>query len=140
MSCNTGANTSSHADIAIEAPTGSEVLSGSTRLKAGTATKIMLNMLSTASMVKMGKCYRNLMVDVRATNVKLKDRSIRITMNATGLDREAAAALYAEANGNIKTAIVMNVTGKTCEQAEKALGACGGYVRDAVSALLGGKE
>ena len=140
MSCNTGANTSSHADIAIEAPTGSEVLSGSTRLKAGTATKIMLNMLSTASMVKMGKCYKNLMVDVRATNVKLKDRSIRITMNATGLDREAAAALYAEANGNIKTAIVMNVTGKTREQAEKALGACGGYVRDAVSALLGGKE
>ena len=80
------------------------------------------------------------MVDVRATNVKLKDRSIRITMNATGLDREAASALYAEANGNIKTAIVMNVTGKTREQAEKALGACGGYVREAVSALLGGKE
>ena len=140
MSCNTGANTSSHADIAIEAPTGSEVLSGSTRLKAGTATKIMLNMLSTASMVKLGKCYRNLMVDVRATNVKLRDRSIRITMNATGLDREAAAALYAEANGSIKTAIVMNVTGAKREQAEAALDACGGYVREAVKALSGGKE
>ena len=140
MSCNTGANTSSHADIAIEAPTGSEVLSGSTRLKAGTATKIMLNMLSTASMVKLGKCYRNLMVDVRATNVKLRDRSIRITMNATGLDREAAAALYSEANGSIKTAIVMNVTGAKREQAEAALDACGGYVREAVKALSGGKE
>ena len=140
LSCNVNANTSGHADIAIEAPTGSEILSGSTRLKAGTATKIMLNMLSTASMVKMGKCYKNLMVDVRATNVKLKDRSIRITMNATGLDREQAAELYAEANGNIKTAIVMNVTGSERDEAEKALNACGGYVREAVKALTGGKE
>lgn len=140
MSCNTGARQSAYADIAIEAPTGSEVLSGSTRLKAGTATKIMLNMLSTASMVQLGKCYKNLMVDVRATNVKLRDRALRITMNATGLDREEAARLYAAAGGNIKTAIVMNVTGAPREEAEERLNACGGYVREAILALTGGKE
>ncbi|MBO4886278.1 MAG: N-acetylmuramic acid 6-phosphate etherase, partial [Clostridia bacterium] len=134
LSCNTGAQTSKVADIAIEAPTGSEVLSGSTRLKAGTATKLILNMLSTASMVQMGKCYKNLMVDVKATNVKLKDRSIRITMNATGLDREAAQALYEQAGG-IKTAIVMHETGATRELSEAALNEAGGYVRAAIEAL-----
>lgn len=138
LSCNEGARSSQHADIAIEAPTGSEVLSGSTRLKAGTATKIMLNMLSTATMVKLGKCYKNLMVDVRATNVKLRDRALRITMNATGLDREQAEALYRAAGGNIKTAIVMNVTGADRAQAEAAIAACGGYVREAIKSLTGG--
>lgn len=138
MSCNEDARSSGHADIAIEAPTGSEVLSGSTRLKAGTATKIMLNMLSTATMVKLGKCYKNLMVDVRATNVKLRDRALRITMNATGLDREQAEALYRAAGGNIKTAIVMNVTGAACAQAEAAIATCGGYVREAIKSLTGG--
>lgn len=137
MSCNTGANTSAHADIAIEAPSGSEVLSGSTRLKAGTATKIMLNMLSTASMVRLGKCYKNLMVDVRATNVKLKDRSIRITMNATGLAREQAEKLYEDAGRNIKTAVVMHETGATRELAEAALAECSGYVREAIKSVRG---
>ena len=134
LTCNTGARTSREADIAIEAPTGSEVLSGSTRLKAGTATKLILNMLSTASMVQMGKCYKNLMVDVKATNVKLKDRSIRITMNATGLDREAAQALYEEAGG-IKTAIVMHETGASRALAEAALNEHEGYVRAAIAAI-----
>ena len=134
LSCNAGAQTSKEADIAIEAPTGSEVLSGSTRLKAGTATKLILNMLSTASMVQMGKCYKNLMVDVKATNVKLKDRSIRITMNATGLSREAAQALYEQA-GSIKTAIVMHETGATRALAEASLKEHEGYVRAAVEAL-----
>ena len=134
LSCNTGAQTSREADIAIEAPTGSEVLSGSTRLKAGTATKLILNMLSTASMVQLGKCYKNLMVDVKATNVKLKDRSIRITMNATGLDRAAAQALYEEAGG-IKAAIVMHETGATRSLAEAALRENDGYVRAAIASL-----
>ncbi|MBQ8954673.1 MAG: N-acetylmuramic acid 6-phosphate etherase [Clostridia bacterium] len=134
LSCNAGAQTSREADIAIEAPTGSEVLSGSTRLKAGTATKLILNMLSTASMVQMGKCYKNLMVDVKATNVKLRDRSIRITMNATGLDREAAQKLYEEAGG-IKTAIVMHETGATRALAEAALEENDGYVRAAIASL-----
>ena len=135
MSCNTGARTSREADIAIEAPTGSEVLSGSTRLKAGTATKLMLNMLSTGAMVRLGKCYRNLMVDVRATNVKLRDRSVRITMNATGLDREKAEALYEAAGGSIKAAIVMHETGATKALAESALAACGGLVREAIASI-----
>ncbi len=134
LSCNSGAQTSKEADIAIEAPTGSEVLSGSTRLKAGTATKLILNMLSTASMVQLGKCYRNLMVDVKATNVKLRDRSVRITMNATGLDRAAAQALYEEA-GSIKTAIVMHETGADRALAEAALREHEGYVRAAIAAL-----
>ena len=139
LSCNTGARTSAEADIAIEAPTGSEVLSGSTRLKAGTATKLILNMLSTASMVQMGKCYKNLMVDVKATNVKLRDRSIRITMNATGLDRAAAEALYERAGG-IKPAIVMHETGAARERAEAALEACGGSVRKAIEIARQNKE
>ncbi|MBR3504232.1 MAG: N-acetylmuramic acid 6-phosphate etherase [Clostridia bacterium] len=137
LSCNTGARTSREADIAIEAPTGGEVLSGSTRLKAGTATKLILNMLSTGSMVQLGKCYKNLMVDVKATNVKLRDRSIRITMNATGLDRDAAEALY-ERSGGIKQAIVMHETGAAREQAEDALKACGGSVRGAIAAIRRG--
>jgi len=140
MSCNRGANTSKVAKIAIEAPTGPETLSGSTRLKAGTATKLMLNMLSTATMVKMGKVYKNLMVDVRATNVKLKDRSIRITMNATGLNREAAEKLYQAAGGSIKAAIVMHETGVSCEKAEELLTENEGYVRRAIRAAGGKNE
>lgn len=134
MSCNSGANTSRVAQIAIEAPTGPETLSGSTRLKAGTATKMMLNMLSTATMVKLGKTYRNLMVDVRATNDKLRDRSIRITMNATGLAREAAESLYHEANGSIKAAIVMHKAEVSRETAERLLAENEGYVRRAIRA------
>ena len=140
MSCNRGANTSKVAKISIEAPTGAETLSGSTRLKAGTATKLMLNMLSTATMVKMGKVYKNLMVDVRATNVKLKDRSIRITMNATGLDREAAEKLYQAAGGSIKAAVVMHETGVSREEAELLIEQNDGYVRKAIQAAGGKNE
>lgn len=139
MSCNTGANTSKVAKIAIEAPTGPETLSGSTRLKAGTATKMMLNMLSTGTMVRMGKVYKNLMVDVKATNVKLKDRSVRITMNATGLDRDAAEKLYQAAGGSIKAAIVMHETGVSRMMAEQLLIENEGNVSRAIRAA-GGKE
>ncbi|MBR0464365.1 MAG: N-acetylmuramic acid 6-phosphate etherase [Clostridia bacterium] len=135
MSCNKNANISKEADIAIEAPTGSEVLSGSTRLKAGTATKIMLNALSTGIMVRLGKCYKNLMVDVQPTNVKLRDRSIRIIQNATGLSREAAEALSLEAGGSIKTAIVMHEANVTSERARRALTSADGYVRKAIESL-----
>lgn len=139
MSCNTGANTSKVAKIALEAPTGPETLSGSTRLKAGTATKMMLNMLSTGTMVRMGKVYKNLMVDVKATNVKLKDRSVRITMNATGLDRDAAESLYQAAGNNIKTAIVMHETGVSRAAAEQLLSENEGIVSRAIRAA-GGKS
>ncbi len=140
MSCNTGANTSKVARIAIEAPTGAETLSGSTRLKAGTATKMMLNMLSTATMVGMGRVYKNLMVDVRATNTKLRDRSIRIVVNATGLDRPAAERLYQAANGSIKAAIVMHETGVSRMMAAQLLTENEGYVRRAIRAAAGGKN
>jgi len=137
LSCNKGANTSNYASIAIEAPTGAEVLSGSTRLKAGTATKMILNMISTGTMVRMGKVYKNLMVDVRATNVKLKDRSIRIAMNALDVDRESAEQVLSAAGGSIKTAIVMYEGGVSCEEADRLLAENEGYVRRAIRAAGG---
>jgi N-acetylmuramic acid 6-phosphate etherase len=104
-------------DIAITPLTGPEVLTGSTRLKAGTATKLVLNMLSTGVMIKTGAVYGNLMVNVQPTNAKLIDRAQRIIMAATGIDQPAAAALL-EKSGSVKTAIVMqklNVDRPTAE-------------------------
>ena len=134
LSCNENAPQSAHADIAIEAPTGAEILSGSTRLKAGTATKLILNMLSTGAMVQMGKVYKNLMVDVRATNAKLRDRSVRIVMQATGLERAAAQALLEEAGG-IKTAIVMHEARCPREAAQRALEEADGFVARAIEVV-----
>ncbi len=107
LACNAEAKISSIADVAIEVITGSEVLMGSTRLKAGTAQKLVLNMLSTGSMVKLGKIYRNLMVDLTASNEKLVERSKRIITFATGVSYDEAAQALMEANGHVKTAIVM---------------------------------
>lgn len=140
MSCNEGANTSAVAAIAIEAPTGAEVLSGSTRLRAGTATKMMLNILSTAVMVRLGKAYKNLMVDVRSSNDKLRDRSIRIVMNATGRARPEAEALYRQAGEDIKAAIVMGEAGASREAAARALAEADGFVRRAIEALTPSRE
>lgn len=129
--CNKGARLSSHADIAIEAPTGAEVLAGSTRLKAGTATKMILNMLSTGVMARTGRVYQNLMVDVVSSNDKLKDRAARILMSAAGLPRDRAEQLLAEANGHVKTALVMHLTGEDREGAQARLRAAQGNVRRA---------
>jgi N-acetylmuramic acid 6-phosphate etherase len=96
------------ADIIINPVVGPEVITGSTRMKAGTATKLVLNTITTAVMIKLGKVYDNLMVDLNATNEKLKDRSIRILTGITGLDRKKAQALLARANGRVKAAIVMH--------------------------------
>ena len=123
------------ADIAIEMVTGPEVLSGSTRLKAGTATKLALNMISTGAMALMGKTYKNLMVDVRATNKKLIDRCVRIVMRATGADRERAEALIRVADGDLKRAIVMSLAETDAETAKKALDEAGGYVKKALGLL-----
>lgn len=95
-------------DVVIRPLTGPEVLTGSTRLKAGTATKLVLNQITTIAMVKLGKVYQNLMVDLRATNDKLRDRGARILSTLTGLDRAAAEALLARADGHVKPAILMN--------------------------------
>ncbi len=95
-------------DVTIRPLTGPEVLTGSTRLKAGTATKLILNQISTASMVLLGKCYENLMVDLRATNAKLKDRSARIVATICDVSKEEATRVLESANGNLKVAILMH--------------------------------
>ncbi len=136
LTCNRNAIISGHADIAIEMPTGPEILSGSTRLKAGTATKLALNMLSTLTMVQLGKVYRNLMVDMQPANDKLRDRSVRIVQKAlNGMEREQAERLYAQAGNSIQTAIVMGETGVDAEAARQALNACDGIIRRAVDGL-----
>jgi N-acetylmuramic acid 6-phosphate etherase len=109
------------ADHLLLLPTGPEVLTGSTRLKAGTATKLALNTISTALMVRAGKVYGNLMVDVRATNAKLRDRAARIVATLTGLERDAAFAVLEAAGGSAKTAVVMRRLGLDREAAEQRL-------------------
>jgi len=108
VTCAPEAVKSSPAEIVINPVVGPEVVTGSTRMKAGTATKLVLNTLTTAAMIKLGKVYSNLMVDLRATNEKLRDRSIRIVMAVTGLSRPRARALLQRAEGQVKAAIVMH--------------------------------
>jgi N-acetylmuramic acid 6-phosphate etherase len=112
---------SSAADLAIEVVVGPEVITGSTRMKAGTAQKLVLNMLSTCTMIKLGKVYNNLMVDVQATNTKLRERSIRMVQNLTGLSREQAAAGLDQCNGSVKLAVMMLKSGLPKEEAQKVL-------------------
>ena len=108
-------------DIAIDTVVGSEVLTGSSRLKSGTAQKLVLNMLTTASMILMGKCYQNLMVDVQASNEKLKARAIRIVMQATDCDKALAEDTLKQADQNAKLAIMMILSGLDRAQAEALL-------------------
>jgi N-acetylmuramic acid 6-phosphate etherase len=107
ISCSKNAKISEYADLAIEAVPGPEVLTGSTRLKAGTTQKLILNMISTLSMVSIGKVYQNLMVDVKPSNIKLVERAKRIICEATGVDYEIAQEVYQKANNSVKIAIVM---------------------------------
>ncbi len=117
------------ADILIIAVTGPEVVTGSTRLKAGTATKLILNMISTGAMIRLGKTFGNLMIDLRATNAKLVDRSERIVAEVCEVDRDDARALLERAGGSVKVAIVMNGLGVEREEALRRLAAGGGVVR-----------
>lgn len=133
--CNVASPMAQLAEIPMELITGPEVLSGSTRLKAGTATKMALNMISTGAMALWGKTYENLMVDVRATNRKLIDRCVRIVMRATGADRPQAEALIQEAGGNLKAAILMRLTGASLPQALSALEKAKGHVKRAAEIL-----
>ncbi|CAM5568472.1 MULTISPECIES: N-acetylmuramic acid 6-phosphate etherase [Streptomyces] len=132
VACNRDAVISRYADIPIEVPTGPEILTGSTRLKGGTAEKMVCNMLSTASMVRLGKVYGNLMVDVRASNEKLLDRARRMVVQATGADPDAAAEALRAAGGHAKTAIVMLLAHCTAEEAARRLEKAGGDTRTAV--------
>lgn len=122
------------ADLVIRPLTGPEVLSGSTRLKAGTATKLVLNQITTLAMVRLGKVYENLMVDLRATNQKLWDRGARIVATLAGLSREQALALLQSAGGEVKTAIVMQRRQADADAARAALARCGGNLRAALEA------
>jgi N-acetylmuramic acid 6-phosphate etherase len=118
-----------HADIHIVAVTGPEVVTGSTRLKAGTATKLILNMITTGAMIRLGKTFGNLMIDLRASNVKLVDRSERIVAEVAGVSRDDARELLARAGGSVKLAVVMHALGLDSEEAERRLEAGGGVVR-----------
>lgn len=118
-------------DATIVVRAGPEVLTGSTRLKAGTATKLVLNTITTAAMIRTGKAYGNLMVDLMAWSEKLKDRGERIVMEACGVDRARARTAIVEAGGSVKLAVVMVRRGVPREEAERLLGEAGGVVRRA---------
>jgi N-acetylmuramic acid 6-phosphate etherase len=132
VTCNAVSELSEVSDVLIAPVVGPEILSGSTRLKAGTATKMVLNMISTGTMIRIGKTYGNWMVDLRATNVKLKDRSIRIVSGITGLDRERAESLLARCDGEVKTAIVSQALGVEKVEAQLRLKVAGGRLRAAI--------
>ena len=120
MTCDPKTELQTFVDLTIAPAVGPEVIAGSTRLKAGTATKLVLNMLTTAAMVRTGKTYGNLMVDVRSGSEKLKDRARRIVNIITGLDYDAADALLKKAKWNVKAAVVMQKTGLPFEKAVDA--------------------
>jgi len=132
LACNRGIPLEGRVDIMIAPLTGPEVVAGSTRLKAGTAQKMVLNMLSTGAMVRMGKTYGNLMVDMRASNEKLRRRAARIVAGATGLDEAVAATLLRAADGEARTAIVAARAGVTPAAARERLAAHGGSVHAAL--------
>ena len=132
IACNAGSAIGKVAKLAIEAIVGPEVLTGSTRLKAGTAQKLILNMISTASMVGIGKCYKNLMVDVMQSNEKLHVRAQNIVMEVTGVSRDEAKQTLEAADGSVKTAIVMILANCNKTEACKKLEAAKGHVREAL--------
>ena len=119
-------------DAVVFVPVGPEVVTGSTRMKAGTATKLVLNTITTGAMIRLGKTYGNLMVDLRAWNDKLIDRSRRIIMESTGLDRDAAGVVITRADGQIKRAIVMARRGVSREEADRLLEEHQGRLRSIV--------
>lgn len=133
VSCNPDSPIAQSANIAISPIVGPEALTGSTRLKSGTAQKLILNMLTTASMIRLGKSYQNLMVDVKATNKKLIARAIRIVMQATECDKARAEYLLEQSQNNAKIAILMELAGLSYAQATQTLSRSDGFLRKAVT-------
>jgi N-acetylmuramic acid 6-phosphate etherase len=133
LTCNRGAAISALADVAIEVEVGPEIVTGSTRLKAGTAQKLVLNMLSTASMIQSGKVYGNLMVDLTASNAKLRRRAVRIVRSVSGVDEQTASRLLEQTGYKAKPAIVMAMLGCAAAEADRRLAAAGGMLRDAIN-------
>ncbi|NHN30268.1 N-acetylmuramic acid 6-phosphate etherase [Paenibacillus agricola] len=135
VSCNAATRLSEAAQYAIEVPVGPEVVTGSTRLKAGTATKLVLNMITTTAMIKLGKVYGNLMVNMQATNEKLRDRVVRIVSDATGAEPSKAAAYTEQADGDARVAILMLKFAVDSVKALAVLELCNGHFGDAVRML-----
>ncbi len=132
VSCNPESAISQQADVAIAPVVGPEVITGSTRMKAGTAQKLVLNMLSTASMIKLGKTYHNYMVDVKTTNDKLLARGTRMVMEITGVSQQQAEQTLVQADHSVKTALYMILAGVDKTQAEADLSAADGFLRRAL--------
>ncbi|BAS28298.1 N-acetylmuramic acid 6-phosphate etherase [Limnochorda pilosa] len=137
VTCNRPSVLEETADWTIAPVVGAEVVTGSTRLKAGTAQKMVLNMLSTGAMIRLGKVYENLMVDLRATNSKLRDRAVRTLQEATGAPREACEQAFQESGHQVKVAIVMLHCGLDREAAQRRLEQVGGFVRRAIEGCSG---
>ncbi len=133
VTCAPAGGMSTAADLVLALDTGPEVLTGSTRLKAGSATKAVLNAITTTAMVRLGKVYGNLMVDLRPGSAKLRDRALRIIETAGEVSREAAERLYDTADGEVKTAIVMASCGLGVKASREQLRTAGGHVRKALT-------
>ncbi len=136
LSCNRDSQIAKRCDLSITPVVGPEIISGSTRMKAGTATKMVLNMLTTGAMIRLGKTYGNLMVDLRASNTKLNDRARRIVRALTDLTESEAERLLRETDGEVKTAIVRYHTGHSPAEARKLLLASHGHLRTALKGHL----
>ncbi|PHS19135.1 MAG: N-acetylmuramic acid 6-phosphate etherase [Kangiella sp.] len=132
LSCNPKAEIAAHAEISLLPIVGPEALTGSTRMKSGTAQKMVLNILSTASMIRIGKSYHNLMVDVKATNKKLHARGTRMLMQVTGLNEQDSNETLLKAGGLVKLAILMGLTGKNAKNASQLLDETNGFLRNAI--------
>ena len=132
VACNANSPIGDLADIAISVDVGPEVIAGSTRMKAGTAQKMILNMLSTATMIRLGKVYGNLMVDVKVSNQKLAERAGRLVMRLTGVDDRAARQLLARSNNEVKSAVVMERLGVDYVEAHRLLEQANGKLRDVI--------
>ena len=132
ITCNPRENFNVPVDVAICPVVGPEVVMGSTRMKAGTATKLVLNMLTTAAMVRLGKTYGNMMVDLKMTSKKLEERAKRTVMVVTGLSYEDSAQLLQKAEGHVKTALVMHLANLSFDEARKRLRDSEGFVRSAI--------
>ena len=140
LSCNKAAAIADEADIAILPEVGPEILTGSTRMKAGSAQKLVLNMLTTASMIRLGKVFYNLMVDVKATNAKLISRTRSIVMEATGASLEEADRVLSNCDHNAKLAIMIILSGLDCAAAERALSEANGFLRLALQNVEAAKS
>ncbi|OBQ74483.1 N-acetylmuramic acid 6-phosphate etherase [Mesorhizobium erdmanii] len=132
LSCNPASTIAGIADIAISPVVGPEVLTGSTRLKSGTAQKLVLNMLTTASMIRIGKSFQNLMVDLNPSNKKLVARAIRMVMQTTGCTAQQARQALHQTGNDVKLAILVTITGMDVEAARAALAKAGGFLRKAI--------